>query len=110
MVLASVYVGGRLVLKNAFNAKKVRTSCLTIIYVVNAEEAVTVDPTHLWITECTVKKPSSRLIVTMSLFAEQRMVENFGRILPSISPIAEYFLIFMHNRKEINQATRNTKA
>ena len=63
-------------LKNAFNAKKVRNlQGPTNIYVVNAEEAVTIDPTHLWITECTVKKPSLQVeIVTMLPFAEQRMV------------------------------------
>ena len=92
-------------LKNAFNAKKVRNlQGPTNIYVVNAEEAVTVDPTHLWITECTVKKPSLQVeIVTMLPFAEQRMVG-----IPGSHPSVDFtyrrilFESLCRNRKEIN--------
>ena len=92
-------------LKNAFNAKKVRNlQGPTNIYVVNAEEAVTVDPTHLWITECTVKKPSLQVeIVAMLPFAEQRMVG-----IPGSHPSVDFtyrrilFESLCRNRKEIN--------
>ncbi len=92
-------------LKNAFNAKKVRNlQGPTNIYVVNAEEAVTVDPTHLWITECTVKKPSLQVeIVAMLPFAEQRMVG-----IPGSHPTVDFtyrrilFESLCRNRKEIN--------
>ena len=92
-------------LKNAFNAKKIRNlQGPTNIYVVNAEEAVTVDPTHLWITECTVKKPSLQVeIVAMLPFAEQRMVG-----IPGSHPSVDFtyrrilFESLCRNRKEIN--------
>ncbi len=92
-------------LKNALNAKKVRDlQGPTNIFVVNAEEAVTVDPTYLWITECTVDKPSLPAeTVAMLPFAEQRMAGIPGSN-PSVDFIYRRMLFesLCLNRKEIN--------
>ena len=61
-------------LRNALAAQRVGYSGTpTNIFVVNAKEALTVDPTHMWLTECTMDKPSlidetARLLP----FSEQR--------------------------------------
>jgi len=92
-------------LRNALATQRVRYSGgPTNIFVVNAKEALTVDPTHLWLTECTMDKPSlpdetARLLP----FSEQREAGVPGSNPTYDFSLRKVFLSFLsHGRKELN--------
>ena len=92
-------------LRNALAAQRVVYSGgPTNIFVVDGKEALTVDPTHLWLTECTMDKPSlpdetARLLP----FSEQRVAGVPGSNPANDFHFRKVFLgLLTSGRKELN--------